>query len=160
MPQALVGTGGFLVAVLWMDLMFDFQALGHDGVLPNHVLSIIAGHYHHVTTAAAPMGNVVSLVMLLTVMGTVLQLSRSAIPLWVRVGALVTALLPTVFALAYIVPTATRLGAEVDPPALQSELVRTVLWGHLLCLPAVFAYLALQIFAVQRLRYAAAALPA
>lgn len=150
MPQALVGTGGFLAAVLWMDLMFDFQALNHAGVLPAEVLASVAAYYYHVTTGAAPMGSVVSLVMLLTVVGAVVQLSKPAIPLWVRAGVLVTALVPTLLALAVIVPAATRLGAQADPPALQTELVRDVLRGHLVCLGSVLVYLALQIFASRK----------
>ena len=160
MPQALVGTGGFLAAVLWMNLMFDFQALNHAGVLPQEVLTSIAAYYRHVTTDADPMGNVVSLVMILTILGTVLQLSRTAIPLWIRVGVVITALVPAVYALAFLVPAAARLGSEVDPPAVQSELVRAILWGHVACLLMVLAYLGLQIQAVQRLRREARPLPA
>ena len=154
MPQALVGTGGFLAAALWMDLMFDFQTLSYAGVLPDDVLASIAAYYHRVTTTAAPMGSVVSLVMLLTVLGAVLQLSRSAIPMWVRAGVLVTALVVLVYAQAAIVPAAVRLGAQADPPQIQSELARAILWGHLICLFCVLVYLALQIYAVQRLRAA------
>lgn len=152
MPQALVGTGGFLAAVLWMDLMFDFQALGHMGTLPEEALASIAAYYRRVTTEAAPMGNVVSLVMILTVLGAVLQLSRTAIPLWIRVGVLVTALVPVIYALAVIVPSAVRLGTRSDPLALQSELARTILWGHVACLACVIGFLGLQILAVQCLR--------
>lgn len=151
MPQALVGTGGFLAAALWMNLMFDVQALGHARELPAEVLAAIAAHYHHVTEAAAPMGNVISLMMLLTVLGAVLQLSRTAIPLWIRSGVLVLAIVVTLVGLAWVVPAVTRLTAQVDPPALQSDLVRHILTGHLLGLGCVLAYLGLQITAVQRL---------
>jgi hypothetical protein len=154
MPQTLVGTGGFLAAVLWMDLMFDVQALGHPGTLPGDVLASIAAYYHRVTTTADPMGNVVSLVMLVTVLGAVLQLSRAALPLWLRAGTLVTALVPGVFALALIVPAAVRVGARTDPAPVQSELVRFILWGHLACLACVLLFVGLQILAVQRLRVA------
>src|SRR5262249_22775929 len=40
--------GGFLLAVLWMDLMFDVQVLRHRrdrGDLPEDVLASIAGYY-------------------------------------------------------------------------------------------------------------------
>jgi hypothetical protein len=159
MPQALVGTGGFLAAVLWMDLMFDLQALDHTGTLPEQVLRSIADYYHHVTTAADPMGNVVSLVILLTVLGAVLQLSRTVLPVWLRAGVLVSILVPAVLALALIVPAAERLGARTGTPEFQTELVHTILWGHVWCLVFVLAYLGLQIFAVQRLRRGAQASP-
>ncbi len=47
---------GFLLAVLWFDLMFDVQTLRHrTGVLPKPVLDSIAGYYGRVTGAARPM---------------------------------------------------------------------------------------------------------
>ena len=134
-----------------MDLMFDFQVLGHAGELPAEVLAAIVTHYHHVIEAAAPMGNVTSLVMLLTVLGTVLQLSRSAIPLWIRGGVLVLALAITLITLAWVVSAVHRLALAADPPGLQSELARRILTGHLVGLGCVVAYLGLQITAAQRL---------
>lgn len=156
MPQALVGAGGFLAAVLWMDLIFDVQVLGHDGVLPDDVLASIAAYYHRVTTGAAPMGNVAGLVMMLAVFGAVLQMSRSSLPLWLRAWVLALTVVPAVYALAVVVPAATRLGLDTGPAALRSELARTVLQGHLLCLVWVTVFVVLQILAVQRLRQAPA----
>ena len=44
---------GFLLAVLWFDLMFDVQVIGHRGaVLPEAVLASIAAYYARVTTRA------------------------------------------------------------------------------------------------------------
>jgi hypothetical protein len=46
---------GFLLAVLWFDLMFDVQVLrAAPGALPEPVLASIAGYYARVTTAARP----------------------------------------------------------------------------------------------------------
>ena len=43
--EAFVTAGaGFLLAVLWFDLMFDVQALG-GGVLPEDKLASIADYY-------------------------------------------------------------------------------------------------------------------
>jgi hypothetical protein len=42
---------GFLLAVLWFDLMFDVQVMGHrEGDLPEEVLASIASYYRRVTT--------------------------------------------------------------------------------------------------------------
>ena len=58
---------GFLMAVLWFDLMFDVQTRKHrDGLLPPEVLASISGYYRRVTTEAFPMNRLVALVMLLT----------------------------------------------------------------------------------------------
>ena len=45
---------GFLLAVLWFDLMFDVQVLGgaRDRELPEEMLASVAGYYRRVTTAA------------------------------------------------------------------------------------------------------------
>ena len=58
---------GFLLAVLWFDLMFDVQTRKHTGeVLPPEVLTSISAYYRRVTTEAYPMNRLVALVMLLT----------------------------------------------------------------------------------------------
>jgi hypothetical protein len=56
---------GFLIAVLWMDLMFDSQVLRHRGAeeLPESVLSSLAAYYHRATTTSRPMGHLIALVM-------------------------------------------------------------------------------------------------
>ena len=57
---------GFLLAVLWFDLMFDVQTRKHTGeVLPPEVLTSISAYYRRVTTEAYPMNRLVALVMLL-----------------------------------------------------------------------------------------------
>ena len=60
---------GFLLAELWMDLMFDVQVLRHRSgapELPEPVLASIAGCYRHVTTDGSPMGRAIGAVMLAT----------------------------------------------------------------------------------------------
>lgn len=152
MPQLLIGTGGFLCAVLWMDLMFDVQVWGQTGTLAPETLASLAGYYRRVTTDADPMGNVVSLMLLLTVLGAVVQLARTRLPLWLRAGALVTATVPAVTAIAVLVPAAVRLGQQSDPPEVQSELARTLLSGHLWCLALILIFLLLQVLAVRLAR--------
>lgn len=155
MPQALAGTGGFLCAVLWMDLMFDVQIWNHAGTAPEATLASIAAYYHRVTTTADPMGNVVSLVMLLTLLGAAVQLSLTRLSLWMRGASLVLALGPIIAALTVIVPAAVRLGGRGDAPQVQSELAHTILTGHLWCLAAMLAFVALQIVVVACLKRAA-----
>jgi hypothetical protein len=56
--------GGFLLAVLWFDLMFDVQVRGHRAAeLPDDVLDSIATYYRRVTTTARPMNRLVAAVM-------------------------------------------------------------------------------------------------
>src|SRR5262249_35867352 len=66
-PLILTACGGFLLAVLWMDLLFDTQVLRQrSGDLPEDVLASIAAYYRRVTTTSRPMGRLVALVMLTT----------------------------------------------------------------------------------------------
>ncbi len=70
--------GGFLLAVIWMDLMFDVQALRgpRTAPLPEPALASIAGYYRRVTTDAWPMNQLVGVVMTGTVLGSVTMLVR------------------------------------------------------------------------------------
>ena len=59
---------GFLLAVLWMDLIFDVQVLAHRHAgdeLPEPVLASIAGYYHRATTTSRPMGRLIALIMVI-----------------------------------------------------------------------------------------------
>ncbi|MGZ6640018.1 MAG: hypothetical protein ACXVII_45335, partial [Solirubrobacteraceae bacterium] len=83
---------GFLLAVLWFDLMFDVQALFHRGRgLPEDTLASIAGYYRRVTTTARPMNRLVAAVMLATIGAIVAQIVRGDRPPWVGWVSLVLA---------------------------------------------------------------------
>lgn len=47
---------GFLIAVLWIDLIFDIQVLRHrrSADVPEPVLASIAAYYHRATTTSRP----------------------------------------------------------------------------------------------------------
>lgn len=69
--------GGFLLAVLWFDLMFDVQVLGQPaGELPEQRLSSIAAYYARVTTAARPMNRLIAAVMLATLAAIVVEIVK------------------------------------------------------------------------------------
>ena len=71
MDQYVIAGAGFLLAVLWFDLMFDVQVARHrHGEAPEEVLASIAGYYRRVTTTSRPMGRLVGLVMLATLTAT------------------------------------------------------------------------------------------
>ena len=143
--------GGFLLAVLWFDLMFDVQVLRHRGAdLPEEVLASIAAYYRRVTTEARPMSRAVSLVMLVAVLGVVGQLRSGAIPLRTSLASLLLCAVPIGLALSRILPTAVRLGARRDPPAAQSAMARAICRDHLLCLACIAAFVALQLVAAPR----------
>jgi hypothetical protein len=139
------GGAGFLLAVLWFDLMFDVQALRHrDGDLPEDVLGSIAGYYRRVTTAARPMNRLISTVMLGTIVAVVIQLVRDDAPNWVSGTSLVLIATPVVLAAAHTFRAAVRLGRRTDPVDVQSALARSILRDHVLCLVAIVSLLTLQ----------------
>jgi hypothetical protein len=119
---------GFLLAVLWMDLIFDVQVLAHRGVaeLPESVLASIAGYYHRATTTSRPMGHLIAVVM------AVLLVTRD--PMWLVLVSLPLAVVPVVLALLHTVPNAVRLGRRVGSPAEQSRRARGICADHLLCI--------------------------
>ena len=137
---------GFLLAVLWFDLMFDVQAFGHHGrELPEDVVASIAAYYRRVTTAARPMNRLVALAMLVTLGSIIAQIARADRPRWVGWVSLVLALAPILLAAIRTVPQAVRLGARTDPPARQSQLARRIGSEHVLCAASIAALLAVQL---------------
>src|SRR5437762_2349871 len=67
MARFVTAGAGFLLAVLWFDLMYDVQVIGHrEGSLPESVLESIGRYYRRVTTDARPMNRLVALSMLAT----------------------------------------------------------------------------------------------
>ncbi len=138
--------GGFLLAVVWFDLMFDVQVLRHrNGDLPEPVLASIAGYYRRVTTAARPMNRLVAAVMVGTTTAIVLELTSGDVAAgvaWVSLalvgGAVMVAGLRTV-------PQAVRLGARTDTVERQSRLARSICVEHLGVLAALATLLVVQL---------------
>jgi hypothetical protein len=137
---------GFLLAVLWFDLMFDVQVLRHqERDLPEDVLASIAAYYRRVTTAARPMNRLIAAVMVVTIAAIVGQLARRDEPRWVGWVSLALAAAPILLAAAHTVPSAVRLGARTDPIDHQSELARSIFRDHILSAAAITALLAVQL---------------
>ncbi len=138
--------GGFLLAVLWFDLMFDVQVLGHpEDDLPEDVLASIAAYYARVTTAARPMNRLIATVMLATIAAVVAQLANEDLATAAAGVSLALAVAPVALVAARTVPQAVRLGTRRDPPAQQSALARSVLREHVFCFASIAALIALQL---------------
>jgi len=146
----LAAAGGFLLAVLWMDLIFDVQVLRHPARgddVPEPVLASIAAYYRRATTDSRPMSHLIGGVMAATLAVLLVELFRGdeARPV---VGASL-ALVGAPIALAYVrvVPNAIRLGRRTDTSGTQSALARAICRDHLLCFAMVLAFVALQLWA-------------
>jgi hypothetical protein len=137
---------GFLLAVLWFDLMFDVQVRGQrEGELPEPVLASIAAYYARVTTAARPMNRLIATVMLATLAAIVLELTRSEEPTWIGVISLALALAAIGLAGARTVPRAVRLGTRRDSVPQQSDAARSILREHVFCFASIAAVLVVQL---------------
>jgi hypothetical protein len=143
----LTACGGFLLAILWMDLIFDVQVRGksrENGALPEPVLASIAAYYRRATTDSYPMGRLIAVVMAIAVIGSTFSLfsGRGALRLRLLAFALVVA--PTALAGLRVVPNAVRLGARKDDLVAQSSLALSICRDHLACLAAILAFLAVE----------------
>ena len=146
MTSFITAGAGFLLAVLWFDLMFDVQVLRHDGQdVPEHVLASIASYYRRVTTTARPMNRLVAAAMLVTLGSIIAQIARGDRPLWVGWVSLFLAGGPIVLAAGRTLPNAVRLASRSDSPARQSRLAEAICRDHLLALAGIIALLVVQL---------------
>jgi len=145
--RALASSGaGFLLAVLWFDLMFDVQVRGHpEQDLPAEVRGSIAGYYARVTTAARPMNRLVATAMVVTIAALTAELFGDDLPRWRASLALLLTLGAVGLAGARTVPNAIRLGRQTDDATGQSRLARSILSDHLRCFSAILLVLVLQL---------------
>ncbi len=141
----LVACGGFLLAVLWMDLIFDTQVRGPQaGELPEPVLSSIAGYYRRAITTSRPMSRLIAVVMVILLGALVFRSIGGHDPGWLIIASAAFAGIPILLALTRTVPNAVRLGNALNGPADQSRLARSVLRDHIVCFVCMSAFLVLR----------------
>lgn len=137
---------GFLVAVLWFDLMFDVQTRGHAGDrLPGEVLASISAYYRRVTTQASPMSRLIPAVMLVTVAALVAEIVKRPGDAWMAWVSLALAAGAIGLAMARTVRNAVRLGGAMDTEEIRTQLARTIYRDHLFCLTAMVIVVGLQL---------------
>jgi hypothetical protein len=148
MARLLAACGGFLLAVLWMDLMFDVQArrLGRgDGPGDEDALGSIAAYYRRVTTDAFPMNRLIAAVMVITIAGSVWQTLHRAHGSPLLLVAPLLAIGSIALAGLRVVPTAIQLGRRSSSLAAQATLARAILRDHLVCAVGIAAFVLLQV---------------
>ncbi len=141
---------GFLLAVLWFDLMFDVQAWASrrsPADIPERVVDSVATYYRRVTTDARPMNRLVAVAMLATLGALVATVVRGGAR-GGEIAALVLTALPIGYAAVRIVPAAVRLGAATDDLATRQTLVRRILVGHVACWLSIASALVVVLTAV------------
>ena len=136
---------GFLIAILWMDLIFDVQVLPHrrSAELPEPALASIAAYYHRATTTSRPMSLLIAAVMAILLAAMTFDAFRGVTPVWSVGLSAVLAGAPILLALVRTVPHAVALGHRSGTLAEQSRLARSICRDHLLCLTSMSAFLVL-----------------
>lgn len=139
---------GFLLAVLWFDLMFDVQVLRHAGPEPPaEALESISAYYRRVTTAARPMNLLIGTVMAGMLGAIVAQVVTDDVAAWAGWASLALGGSTIGLAATHTYPAAVRLGQRADPMQAQVRLARSIGRDHLLCLAAIASLLAIQLVA-------------
>ena len=134
---------GFLLAVLWFDLMFDVQVRRAERL--EEGVSSIAAYYRRVTVEAYPMNRLVAVVMVGTLAALIAQVADGDAPRWASVTSLALALGAIGLAAGHTFRNGARLGAGRGTPDEQAALARLMLRDHVLCLVAIVAVLVLQL---------------
>jgi transcriptional regulator of acetoin/glycerol metabolism len=147
MTEIITAAAGFLVAVLWFDLMFDVQVLAHrrSPEVPESVTESIATYYRRVTTTASPMGTLVGIVMAVLLITLVVQAVTADVAVWVSAVSIAAAAAAIGLAMARVFPRAVRLGERSQPQTEQSEIARSIFRDHVLCLAAMVILLGVQL---------------
>ena len=119
---------GYLLAVLWIDLIFDSLVLPHHGkeTLPEEVLATMASFFRRLTHKP----RLIFIVMITMFTIVILQILQGTVHAWVGWASLVLVIVPTGYATARVMPAARRLGARNDQPEKQSELARSLFSMH------------------------------
>lgn len=136
---------GFLIAVLWMDLIFDVQVLSHrrSAELPEPALASIAGYYSRATTTSRPMSLLIAAVMAILLAALGFHVAGGADPAWLTAVFVALAAGPVLLAMLRTVPNAVTLGRRTGSVAEQTRLARSICRDHLLCLASMSTFLAL-----------------
>jgi hypothetical protein len=139
---------GFLLAVLWFDLMFDVQVLRHgDRELPAEALESMSAYYRRVTAAARPMNLLIGAVMAGMLGAILAQIATDDVAAWAGWVSLALGGSAIGLAATHTYPAAVRLGQQADPMQAQLRLARSIGRDHLLCLAAIVSLLAIQLAA-------------
>jgi hypothetical protein len=140
---------GFMLAILYIDLMFDVMAVPHrrsGAALPKDVLDPITHYYRRVTQNPY----VLMFVMLTTTIFLVLQIVYGLAPRWAAYASLAAMGLAMVAGIVKVIPTAQRLASGKDSPDVQTRLIHGVFTAHALLLVCILALAALQLVAAGR----------
>ncbi len=135
---------GFMLAVLYIDLMFDVTAVPYRRTgkpLPGEVLDPITHYYGRITQNPY----VLMFVMLTTTISLLLQIVYDLAPRWAAYSSLVLIVLAMVAGGVKVIPTAQRLGSRKDPEDVQTRLVHSMFPSHIVLLVCILLLAVVQL---------------
>ena len=134
---------GFMMAVLYIDLMFDVSAAPYrrtKGALPRDVLDPITHYYGRITQNPY----VLMFVMLTATLCIGAEIVYGLAPTWVGYSSLFLMGLSMVTGTLKVIPTAQRLGAGTDSEEVRTRMVHSMLPFHLVLLINILLLAAIQ----------------
>jgi hypothetical protein len=134
---------GFLLAVLWFDLMFDVQVRRRRDAVA--AVDSIATYYKRVTTDARPMNRLVAIAMVATIAAIVGQLVAGDVPAWASWVSLALVVAAVGLAGAHTVPAAVRLGAGAGTSDERVRAAGAILRDHVVCFALIATTLVVQL---------------
>jgi hypothetical protein len=145
----LFGCIGFMLAVLYIDLMFDVSAVPYrraKTALPKEVLDPITHYYGRITQNPY----VLMLVMLTTIICIGAEIVFGLAPRWVGYSSLFLMGLSILASVLKVIPTAQRLGSGKDPEVVRTRMVHSMLPFHVVLLVSIVLLAAVQVFGATR----------
>ena len=137
---------GFLAAVLWIDIKFDWLAVpyrGKPGILPEEVLAPMSYFYRYVTGRPV----IVATAMILIVVALILEIVQATVPAWMAWTSLVLFAVAAIRSAILVIPTARRFGRRTDTLEEQTRVAHALLWMHLFAFVLVLLVGVLQLYA-------------
>ena len=134
---------GFMMAVLYIDLMFDVSAAPYrksNAPLPKAVLDPITHYYGRITQNPY----VLMFVMLTTTLCIGSEILYNSAPRWASYSSLFLMGLSMMTGTLKVIPTAQRLGAGTDPEDVRTRMIHGMLPFHLILMVNIIALTAIQ----------------
>jgi len=134
---------GFMMAVLYIDLMFDLMAAPYkktNQALPKAVLDSITHYYGRITQNPY----VLMFVMLTALLCIGSEILYNLVPRWAAYASLGLMLLSMMTGVLKVIPTAQRLGAGTDPEDARTRMVHSMLPFHLILMVNILLLTAIQ----------------
>jgi len=135
---------GFMIAVLYLDLVFDVSALPYrhaKGPLPDHIVEPIATYYRYVTRNPY----LLMFVMAIATISIIAELVYGLAPAWKGYVSLVLMGLAMVVGVARVIPTAERLAKGTVEAEQRARMVHSMFPSHIFLLITILLLAAVQL---------------